>query len=580
MLSALLLLFGAAGSVSPPLPAPPLGYSTWQWATGSHWGTKQGQYTSVNESTCRAQADAMVEKGLVAAGYTVFVVDEPCFAGRDSSGALVANKTTWPSGFAAFGKYLSDRGMQLGIYTDAGPYTCQGCPASAGHEEQDVETFVSWGAAYVKVDRCFGVDSNTMRENLPQTFAKYRAAADRVPHRVQISAILAATDNCWEWCNGTCDHCRTTGDIRNSFGSMEGHVDEQQSIPFIADYAGPGYFNDLDMMILGKMDSKYYGGPGLTPAEEKAHVALWAVLKSPILLSCDVRSLTPQTLALLTNDEMLAIFNDPLAQQARRLHTPTGSATPSALTFETCPRKGQIPLERQQWTLEKGKIVSKASSRVVTLSNCGFDGSGRPHSRLIMCGADAKSPQPPGPGCKNTTCPAASSFNVSSGKVLSQHITNAIDGRCVEGMLGPQRSSVVTNLCKAENIKQVWTFGSDGTLRASNNQTSQCLTAEARKTGTDRPGRQDQGTVDIFAGSLSNGDAVVVFFNRGSDAASATLELSELQGWAVGDVAVVRDVWGKANRTKADGQLSSGQIESHGVAFLRLSKRKSGQSDQ
>jgi alpha-galactosidase len=152
MIWMLCLSISAAASF-PPLAAPPLGYSTWQWFPGSKWGKKQGQYNSVDEATCRAQADAMVEKGLVAAGYNVFVVDEPCFAGRDASGILLANKTTWPSGFAAFGKYLADRGMQLGIYTDAGPYTCQGCPASAGHEELDMATFISWGASYVKVDR-------------------------------------------------------------------------------------------------------------------------------------------------------------------------------------------------------------------------------------------------------------------------------------------------------------------------------------------------------------------------------------------------------------------------------------------
>ena len=233
-------VFCTVNSAAPPLPSPPLGYSTWQYATGSHWGKKMGQYVSVNESVCREQADAMVKQGLVAKGYTVFIVDEPCFAGRDASGKLVANASTWPSGFAAFAKYLADRGMELGIYTDAGKYTCQGCPASAGHEAQDMQTFIDWGASYVKIDRCFGVDDNQMREDLPTTFGKYRAAADLAPHRVQISAILAATDNCWEWCNGTCDHCRTTEDIRNSFGAMQGHVDSQEGIPFVADYAGPG----------------------------------------------------------------------------------------------------------------------------------------------------------------------------------------------------------------------------------------------------------------------------------------------------------------------------------------------------
>jgi len=276
----------AAAAAFPPLSAPPLGYSTWQWFPGTHWGTKMGQYNSVDEVTCRVQADAMVAKGLVKKGYTVFVVDEPCFAGRDSSGELVANKTTWPSGFAAFGQYLKERGMQLGIYTDAGPYTCQGCVASAGHEEQDVATFASWGASYIKVDRCFGVDSDPMREDLPSTFAKYRAAADKLPHRMQISAILAGTDNCWEWCNGTCDHCRTTGDISNSFGAMQGHVAGQESIPFVADYAGPGYFNDLDMLIVGNMSAMGpypYGPSSLTQAESRAHIALWARPQLPNL---------------------------------------------------------------------------------------------------------------------------------------------------------------------------------------------------------------------------------------------------------------------------------------------------------
>lgn len=181
---ATLSLLAAAGSLLaaaaapanrpfPPLPFPPLGYSSWQWFPGTHWGAKMGQYVSVDEATCRAQADAMVSQGLVAKGYNVFVVDEPCFAGRDASGALVANSTRWPSGFKAFGEYLTARGMLLGIYTDAGEYTCQGCPGSAGHEEQDMATFLSWNVSYVKVDRCFGVDSETMREDLPATFARY-----------------------------------------------------------------------------------------------------------------------------------------------------------------------------------------------------------------------------------------------------------------------------------------------------------------------------------------------------------------------------------------------------------------------
>ena len=273
----LLVLGSALGAMTPPL-----GFSTWQGYPGTKWGTHMGQYNGVTEAWCRKQADAMVAKKLVSAGYTYFIVDEPCFVGRDNlTGRLLPNSTTWPNGFDSFAKYLRDRGMKLGIYTDAGPYTCQGCPASAGHEALDVKTFVDWGASYVKVDRCFGVDSEAMREDLPATFAKYRAAAtaSSVPE-LQISAILAATDNCWEWCNGTCDHCRTTEDIRNSEGAAAGHVNTQSAIPYIETFAaGPGYFNDLDMLLLGNLSLPDYPG-GLTSVEKEAHIALWWVLRS------------------------------------------------------------------------------------------------------------------------------------------------------------------------------------------------------------------------------------------------------------------------------------------------------------
>jgi hypothetical protein len=409
-----------------------------------------------------------------------------------------------------------------------------------------------------------------MREDLPSTFAKYRAAANKASHRVQVSAILAATDNCWEWCNGTCDHCRTTEDIRNSYGAMVGHVDAQESIPFVADYAGQGYFNDLDMLILGNMSSPQYAGPGLTPAEAEAHIALWAVLKSPMLLSCDVRSLTKETVSLLTNEEMLRIFNDSLALQARRIATTTGSASPRSVTFDACGLPGRMapPLKRQKWVITKeGNIASLPSvsspyQRTLTLQNCG----GSRGQRLQLCSNDPKSHEP---GC-NTSCPTANVFNVSSmaSAKVPTTIVSAYNQMCVEGMLGPGRSSVCTNKCAPGNIKQAWTLHPDGTLRASNNRTEQCLTAEP---GLPTPA--SASTMDVFATPLANGDVAVLFFNREADTASATIALAALPGDATTWTAAnVMDVWTSKTRPKATASLASGQVLPHGVAFLRLSK--------
>ena len=313
------------------------------------------------------------------------------------------------------------------------------------------------------------------------------------------------------------------------------------------------------------------GCTGLTQAEEEAHIALWAVLKSPMLLSCDIASLSPATLALLKNDDMLAILTDPLARQARRLYTSTGSTTPSTLTFETCPGKDQQPLQRQLWKHQAGQIVSQQSGRIVTLFNCGFDDAGRPRPNLILCSDDPKTAQPPGLGCLNKTCPTASTFTFSPVPIDDGNITNAFNGKCVEGMLGPGRSSVVTNQCAENNVKQLWTLHDDGTLRASRkaeNATMQCLTAEA---STDSS--KEKGNIDIFVGPLVNGDATVVFFNRGLQPASATLSLSDLSGWDGVQVAIVKNVW-KGSSSKNIARVESGMIESHGVSFLLLKKSK------
>jgi alpha-galactosidase len=145
-----LLLVAASTQLAP---TPTKGFSTWNFFNRKGIGEKE----------CMALADALVDTGLVDAGYTTFIVDEPCFTGRDSTtGVLLENRTTWPNGLKKFSEYLTQRNMTLGIYTDAGPKTCAGCEASFGHEQLDMDTFGSWGATYVKVDRCFGVDSVQM----------------------------------------------------------------------------------------------------------------------------------------------------------------------------------------------------------------------------------------------------------------------------------------------------------------------------------------------------------------------------------------------------------------------------------
>ena len=213
------------------------------------------------------------------------------------------------------------------------------------------------------------------------------------------------------------------------------------------------------------------------------------------------RCLRLQVLELLTDPAMLEVFDDPLAKQAKRLQTSAGAALPENVYFETCPAAGQAPLSRQRWSFDHttGHITNAQSGRVLTLSNCGNQ-----RRRVGLCAAGAEPSDGPA-SCKNSSCPAAAAWsNASSGALM-----NKFDGGCLEGMLGPGRSSVVTATCAAAgqpaNPTQHWAVLDDGTVRAY----SQCLTAELMAPATPPP-------VDVFAVPLANGDAAVVFFNRDS----------------------------------------------------------------
>lgn len=189
----------------------------------------------------------------------------------------------------------------------------------------------------------------------------------------------------------------------------------------------------------------------------------------------------------------------------------------------------------------------------------------------MLCSADPKtSPQPPGPNCANTTCPSAANFELRSGGSWPTQITNVFNHGCMEGIIGPGRSSVDTNVqCSSSNVKQMWTLHADGTLRASNNRTDQCLTAELQAPAANT----HASTVDVYVGELADGSAAVLFFNRGSLPAATSVAFTDFPGagWMTRKAASVRNIWDKKEEPSVTaGVLSSGTLISHSVAFLRV----------
>eukprot|EP01060_Flectonema_neradi_P008188 TRINITY_DN15853_c0_g1_i1.p1 TRINITY_DN15853_c0_g1~~TRINITY_DN15853_c0_g1_i1.p1 ORF type:complete len:525 (+),score=100.36 TRINITY_DN15853_c0_g1_i1:57-1631(+) len=477
---------------------PTMGYSTWNYFP----------YKGIDEKTCYDFADEMVKAGLVDAGYRVFIVDEPCFIGRDSTGQLVQNSTTWPNGLKAFSTYLKDRNMTLGIYTDAGDKTCQGCPGSQGHEKQDMATFKSWGIEYVKVDRCFGVDSPTMRDNLPHTFSLYDTPG------MQVSMILAGTDNCWVWGNQSSVSCRTTGDIHYSASSMYSNIENQEKVPGIETFAGPGFFNDLDMLMIGT-NSSPSGTQTLTLNESIIQMSVWSALKSPLLASNNVKIVPEEYLKILLNKEAIDINQDPLAIQAKRISW-SAEANPNPrprVSFQYC-----IGDLMQDWQYSSTFKTLYSNSSKLCLATDGKD--------VSLGGCTSK------PASNNT-------WVFESNNKISLESDPSL---CLQGSMGPGYSSVIVGPCNSPDpvVQKLQTWTAKGSTIAANLlEYPTCLTS------TPLP----DSVIDMYLGPLSparwggSSAFVLVVVNFQKTPVKKVFDFSQLAGYKPNTPVKIRNTW-------------------------------------
>jgi len=299
---------GAAGSASSILTivggehqltlTPPMGWNSW-----NVWGDK------VDAAKVRAAADAMVSSGLARHGFEYVNIDDTWESQRDASGEIHGNKKF--GDMKALANYVHSKGLKLGIYSSPGPTTCAGFPASFGHEEQDAKTYGKWGVDYLKYDWC-SCQSHDRRA----PYALMRAALDKSSRDILYSLCQYGDEDVWTWGQSIGGNCwRTTGDIGDSWNSMA-------NIGFSQDghekYAGPGHWNDPDMLVVGIVGWGNTHPSHLTPTEQQTHITLWSLLSAPLLLGCDLSKLDPFTIALMSNDEVLSINQDPLGKPAGR----------------------------------------------------------------------------------------------------------------------------------------------------------------------------------------------------------------------------------------------------------------------
>ena len=323
----------------------------------------------MTQERVKAAADAMVSTGLINHGWTYINIDDfweknqrssgrdPSLGGvgRDESGKIVPNPR-FPD-MKGLCDYIHSLGLKAGIYSSPGPTTCGGCEASWQHEDQDAQSYADWGFDYLKYDWCSyqGVVSrtnfdgsartNNFRNDLPTLKKPYqvmRTALNKVPRDIMFSLCQYGMGKVWEW--GASDPTvggnswRTTGDIQDNWRSLSGIGFSQFGHE---KFAGPGHFNDPDMMVVGHVDvgsGAHVHPTRLTPNEQYTHVSLWCLLTGPLLLGCDMTALDDFTLSLLSNDEVLAVSQDPLARQAGRVSKETAPWRFGPKTWKTVPK--------------------------------------------------------------------------------------------------------------------------------------------------------------------------------------------------------------------------------------------------
>ncbi len=278
---------------------PPMGWNSW-----NVWGC------AVDQQKIEAAAEALVSSGLADHGYTYINIDD-CWEGTRGPDGRIRTNEKFPD-MKGLADKIHSLGLKLGIYSSPGPKTCAGYEGSWQHELDDAKTYAAWGVDYLKYDWCSyeSVATGEGQERLLKPYAVMHDALAKVDRDIVFSLCQYGMGKVWEWGPESGGQLwRTTGDITDTWPSLWGIASKQ---PEIAKYSGPGRWNDPDMLVVGKVG----WGPNLhptklTPNEQIFHLTAWAMLGAPLLIGCDLTALDPFTRALLTNDAVLNINQDP-----------------------------------------------------------------------------------------------------------------------------------------------------------------------------------------------------------------------------------------------------------------------------
>lgn len=496
---------------------PQMGWNSWNWFA-----------CNINETIYRDTVDALVATGLARIGYVYANLDD-CWAWtRNANGTIGVDPVTFPSGIPALSAYAHANGLRFGLYTDLGLETCAGRPGSLGYEAIDAITYAEWKVDYVKVDNCYSVSAPEDR------YPVMSQSLNESGRAIFFSMCEWGVDDPAYWAPVVGNSWRTTGDIKDTWAIMTNRIDLNEPLyPF----AGPGGWNDPDMLEVGN--------GGMTTDEYQAHFSLWSLMKAPLLIGCDLTNMTADTLRILSNTEVIAINQDPLGIQGRRVWS---DGTPSAThpvaphngmfgqeapaTSETVPSSSEGELltpvavtvsrcvpqkSSQQWIVNGSRILDSVGSRCLDIDYCRNWATGN-HVSVYPCHSG---------GCANGTNEMWY-VNESDASIRSREdLQMCLEAVPYRGDLAAHISAayrhyfVQTRPCQPEsNPAQQWTLVSNanGGSVLQNGVGSRLGVSMCLSLFEDVA----PGATEVWAGPLSQNATVVVLFNRGEGPANIT----------------------------------------------------------
>jgi len=279
---------------------PPMGWNSWN---------KFG--CDVSEKLIMEMADALVANGMKDLGYEYIVIDDCWQVARKNDGTIIADSTRFPSGIKALADYVHSKGLKFGIYSCAGKMTCQKRPGGNGYEVIDANTYAKWGVDYLKYDWCFsdGIDPVKAYTDMSNALAKSGRP-------IVFSLCEWGSSRPWTWAQNVGHLWRTTGDIQDcwdckrDWGGM-GWVSILDLQEGLEKFAGPGHWNDPDMLEVGNGKMKFN--------EYVAHFSFWCLLAAPLMAGNDLKAMDEETKLILTNKYAIQVNQDKLGIQGSKI---------------------------------------------------------------------------------------------------------------------------------------------------------------------------------------------------------------------------------------------------------------------